>query len=334
MMRHTAALAFAAMLACVTTLAFGQPVAQIAPPAESPRYPSKPIRMVAPDAGSGNDVMLRIVVPALSANLGQQIIIDNRGGAGGAIAMQTVARAQSDGYTLLSHGVAIWLLPFLRDKAPWDPLRDFAPITMTARVPNIIVVHPALSVQSVKELIAWAKARPGELNYGVAGGTGGATHLAAELFNSMANVNIVRINYKGAVPAIADLIGGRVQLMFPTASSVMPHIKAGRMKALAVTTAQPSIVVPDLPTVSATGLPGYESGGIYAMMAPAGTPSAVIELMNREMLRVLGGAEIREKLAGSGVEIVGSSPRELTATMKSEMARMGKVIRDAGIREE
>jgi tripartite-type tricarboxylate transporter receptor subunit TctC len=302
--------------------------------AQVPGYPARAVRIVAPDAGSGNDVTLRLLLPGLSSALGQQLLIDNRGGGGGAIAMQTVAKAAPDGYTVLSHGIAIWMLPLMRDNPGWDPDRDFSPITVMARVPNILVVHPSLPVRSVKDLIGLAKARPGELNFGIAGGVGGATHLAAELFNSMAGIKMVRVSYKGAVGALTDLMAGRLQVMFPTASSVVPYIKAGRMKGLAVTTPQPSALAADLPTVAATGLPGYQSGGMYFLMAPARTPAAVITRLNQEFVRVLTAGDMKEKLLASGVEAVGTSPDELTAIVKGEVARMGKVIKDAGIRDE
>jgi tripartite-type tricarboxylate transporter receptor subunit TctC len=301
---------------------------------QAQNYPVKAVRVVAPDAGSGNDVVLRQITPGLSESLGQQVVIDNRGGVGGVIAIQTVAKAPPDGYTLLSHGVVIWLLPFIRDNVPWDPIKDFSPITLVARVPNILVVHPTLPVKSVSELIALAKARPGELNFGTAGGVGSATQLAAELFNAMAGVKIAVIAYKGAAPAFADLLAGRVQLMFPTASSVMSYVKGGRLRALAVTTSEPSEVVPGLPTIAATGLPGYESGGAYAILAPARTPEAIVSKLNLAIVGTLSRRDVKEKLSASGVEVVGNTPDQLAAIMKSEMVRMGGVIKKAGIHED
>ena len=301
--------------------------------ASGQNYPSKPIRMVTAEAGGGNDFVARLIAPGLADSLGQQAIVDNRGGAGGIIAAEIVAKAAPDGYTLLVYASNIWIIPLLRTHVPYDPVRDFSPITWAARSPNTVVVHPSLPVKSVKELIAFAKARPGALNYG-SGGTGATTHLAVELFKAMAKVNIVRINYKGNAPAIHDLLAGQVQLMFATASLAAPHIRSGRLRALAVTSAQPSALAPGLPTVAASGLPGYESISIYGIFAPAKTPATIITRLNQEMVRILNKADVKEKFLNSGVEPVGSSPEEFAATIKSDMVRMGKVIKDAGIRGE
>ncbi len=222
-------------------------------------------------------------------------------------------------------------MPLFR-KVAWDPVKDFAPISLTIVTPNIVVVHPSLPVKSIKELIALAKARPGELNYG-SGSTGAANHVAAELFKSMAGVNIVRINYKGAGTAIIDLVAGQLQVMFATAGSVTHHIKSGRLRALAVTSAEPSALAPGLPTVVAAGLPGYESSSLSGMFAPARTPVAIINRLNQEVVQALHRAEVKERLFNSGIQVVGSSPEEAAAKIRSEMARMGKVIREAGLRE-
>jgi len=296
-------------------------------------YPSKPIRLITAEAGGGNDFAARLIVQGLAGSLGQQMVVDNRGGAGGIIAVELAARAQPDGYTLLLYANNIWLIPLLRSSVPYDPVRDFAPITWAAKSPNTVVVHPSLPVRSMEELIAYAKARPGELNYG-SGGTGATTHLAVELFKSMTGVNIVRVPFKGNGPALNALIGGQVQLMFATAGAVAPHLKSGRLRALAVTSAQPSPLAPGLPTVAASGLPGYESISIYGVYAPARTPPAIVQRLNEVIVRVLGRAEVKEKFLASGVETVGSAPGDLAAIMKSEIARMGKVIRDAGLRED
>ena len=276
--------------------------------------------------------MSRLIAQGLTVSLGQQVVVENRGGASGAIAAQAVAKAPADGYTLLFYSNGIWTLPLLRD-VPYDPVKDFAPLTLVAISPNMIVVHPSLPVRSVKQLIALAKARPGELNYSM-GGTGTTPHLAAELFKSMAGVDIVRINYKGAGPALNELIGGQVQLTFATTASGMPHVKSGRLKALAVTSAEPSALVPGLPTVAASGLPGYESGANYVMFAPAHTPLTIINRLNQETLRVLQQAEVKQMFLNYGVEAEGSSPEDLAMTVKSEIARLGKIIKDTGLRGE
>ena len=289
--------------------------------------------MVTAEAGGGSDIVSRVIAQALSGTLGQQVVVDNRGAAGGAIAAEIVARSQPDGYTLLHYGSNIWLLPFLRKNLPYDPVRDFAPVTLTTRAPNMIVVHPSLAVKTVVELIAMAKAKPGSLGY-ASGGTGSTPHLAAELFKAMAGVDIVRIPYKGGGPALNDLLGGQVPLMFPVAAAALPHVKSGRLRALAVTSAQPTELTPGLPTVAASGLPGYESVSIQGLFAPAGTPAVLINRLNREFVRVVQSASVKDRFFSMGIESVGATPEAFGATMKSEMARLGKVIRDAGIRDE
>jgi tripartite-type tricarboxylate transporter receptor subunit TctC len=301
--------------------------------ASAQNYPTKPIRMVTAEPGGGNDFSARLIVQGLGGSLGQPMIVDNRGGAGGIIAADIVAKAQPDGYTLLLYANNIWIIPLLRRNTPFDVIRDFAPITWAAKSPNTVVVHPSLPVKSVEDLIAYAKARPGELNYG-SGGTGSSTHLAVELFKSMTGVNIVRVAFKGNAPALNGLFAGEVHLMIATAGTVAPHLKSGRLRALAVTSAQPSPLAPGLPTVAASGLPGYESMQIYGVFAPSRTPAAIVKRLNEEIVRVLGRADVKEKFLASGVEPVGSTPQQLAATIKSEIVRMGKVIKDAGIREE
>jgi len=295
-------------------------------------YPNKPIRMVTVAPGGSADFATRLIAQGLSMSFGQQVVVENQGGASGVIAAQTLAKALPDGYTLGLFGSGIWTLPLMQS-APYDPMRDFSPITIAARSPNILVVHPSVPVKSVKELIVLAKARPGELNY-AAGITGSANELAAELFKAMADVNMVRINYKGAGPALIDLVGGHVQLMFATAASVAPHLKSGRLRALAITSAAPSALAPNLPTVAASGLPGYESVAMHSIFAPAATSAPIISRLNDEIVRVLKTAVVNEKFLNAGVEVVGSTPEQLTATMKSEMVRLGKVIKGAGIRAE
>jgi tripartite-type tricarboxylate transporter receptor subunit TctC len=296
-------------------------------------YPRKPIRLVTAEPGGGNDFSARLIVQGLGGSLGQPMIVDNRGGAGGIIAADIVAKAQPDGYTLLLYANNIWIIPLLMSDAPFDVIRDFAPITWAAKSPNIVVVHPALPVKSVEDLIALARARPGELNYG-SGGSGSSTHLAAELFKSMARVNIVRVPFKGNSPALNAMFAGEIQLMIVTAGTVAPHLKSGRLRALAVTSAQPSPLAPGLPTMAASGLPGYESIQIYGVFAPRKTDGAIVKRLNEEIVRVLGRTDVKEKFLASGVEPVGSTPQLLAATIKSEIARMGKVIKDAAIRAE
>lgn len=295
--------------------------------ASGQNYPNKLIRIITAAPGSANDWGARLIAQEVAPSLGQQMIVENRGGLGA----EVVAKAPPDGYTLLFYGGSVWLLPFLRDNVPWDPVKDFAPVTLALSSPNIVVVHPSLPVKSVKELIALARARPGELNY-AAGTIGASPHLSTELFKAMAGVDIVRVGYKGTGPSVIALVGGEVHLMFAGLGSVAPHVKSGRLRALAVTSAQPSALVPGLPTVSAS-LPGYEATSILGIFAPAKTPAAIINRLHQEIVRAISRNEVKERLFNAGVEVVGSSPEEFATTVKVDMARMGKVIRDAGIHE-
>ena len=299
--------------------------------AGSPDYPSKPLRIVTSGTGGSNDFAARMVAINLTAALGQNVIVENKGGASAVVPAHTVARANPDGYTLLSFSSPLWLLPYLQDAVPYDPIRDFTPITISVTSPNVLVVHPSLPVKSVADLIALAKSRPGELNY-ASTTTGGPNHLSAELFKAMAGVNIVRISYKDAGQSVNDLINRRVELAFPSATAVAPHVKSGRLKALAVTSSQPSVVFAGLPTVAASGLPGYESVLVVGVFAPAGTPAPIVTRLNQEIVKILHRADVKEKFLNVGVETVGSTPAEFSTLISSEMARMGKVIREAGIR--
>jgi len=294
-------------------------------------FPARAIHIVTSEPGGGNDFAARLIAQGLTAPLGQPVIVDNHGGASGAIAGEMVAKAPPDGHLLLLYGSNIWLLPFLRDHVPYDPERDLAPVTLAVRAPNILVVHPSLPVKSAQELIALARKRPGWLNYGT-GAIGSSSQIATELFKAMGKLNIVQIAYKGSGPALNALIAGEVQLAFATPGSVAAHIKSGRLHALAVTSPQPSPLLPGLPTLASAGLPGYEATSIVGLFAPAKTPLAVIARLNQETVRVLNRAEIKERFLSTGVETVGSTPEEFGAVVRSEMARLGKVIRDANIR--
>ena len=293
-------------------------------------YPNKPIRMVTAAIGGGSDFTTRLIAQAITGPLGQPVIVDNR--PPGVIQGVILSNAPADGYTLLVSGSSVFTFPLLQ-KAPYDPVRDFSPITVTEKSPTIMAVSPSLAVASVKELIGLAKAKPGALNY-ASTGTGSINQLAAELFKSMAGVNIVHVAYKATGPALTDVIGGQVQIMFASAASVMSLAKAGKLNALAVTSAQPSALTPGIPTVAATGLPGYEMEGITAIFAPAKTPEAIIDRLNQEIVRFLKTAKAKEQLLNVGSEVVAGSPAELAATLKSEMAKMGKVIKEAGLRIE
>lgn len=295
-------------------------------PAFSQNYPNKPIRIVTSPAGGGNDLPARLIARALAGPLGQQLIVDNRPTV---LIADIVARSVPDGHTLLVTGSAHWIGPLL-EKTTYDPIRDFAPITMLDRAPSVLVVHPSMPIKSVKQLIALAKARPGELNFSV-GGTGTSNFLGAIMFNHMAGVNIVRIPYKGTGPALAAVMSGEVHAMFGSAGGATPHVKSGRLRALAVGSAQPSALAPGLPTLAASGLPDFVSEALHALFAPAGTPQAVVARLNQEVMRYLQSAEARDVFLKSGVETAPGSPDELTALMKSEMSRTEKVLKAAGI---
>ena len=295
-------------------------------------YPSKPVRIVTADVGGGADFVARVLAQALPAGLGQQVIVENRPGAGGAIAFEFVARAAPDGYTLLFFSNGMWTLPLLQ-KVNYDPVKDFAPVSLVDSVPNLLVVHPSLPVKTVQDLVSLAKSRPGQMNWG-AGSNGSTPHLAGELFRSMTGIDVVRIAYKGTAPALIDLLGGSTQFMFPNAGGVTQYLKSGRLRALAVTTARPSSLFANLPTVASSGVPGYEADSTHSLFAPAATPRAVITRLNEETVRALGTAEVRERLLRNGVDPVGSTPEQLAATVQSEMSKIGKVIREVGIRTE
>jgi tripartite-type tricarboxylate transporter receptor subunit TctC len=290
-------------------------------------YPSRPVRIVTSDPGAGNDFIARVVAQRLTTSLGRQVIVENR--PAGVIPGEIVAKARPDAHTLLLYGNNLWIGSLLH-KTPYDPARDFAPIALISRAPNVLVVHPSLPVSSVKELIDLAKAKPGALNY-ASGSIGSSSHLAAELFKHMAGVSIAWIPYKGGA-AMQAIIAGEVQLSFGTAAAVAPHTKSGKLKALAVTSAQPSALLPGLPTIAAAGLPGYESVAFYGLFAPAKTPAALIERLNREVALLLDDAEVKGKLFNAGTEAVGGTPQDFAAAIKSDTARVGRMIKVAGIR--
>ena len=305
--------------------------AQTGLPAHAQNYPVKPIRIVTSAAGGGNDYMARIIAQAISGPLGQQVIIENRGGSS-VILGEVVVNAPADGYTLLFASSSLWLAPLLQ-KTPYDPLRDLAPISLVDRSPNILVVHPSLPAHSVKELIALAKARPGEINYS-SSGVGTSAHLAGELFKSLTGVKMVHVAYKGSVGSLNGLLSGEVQLSFATTTSVSPHIKAGRLRALAVTTAEPTPLLPGLTTVAAAGVPGYEAASTDGLLAPAKTPAAIITRLNQEVVRALNRPEIKDKFLNTGIDLIAGAPDDFAAAIRIELTRMGKVIRDAGIRAD
>jgi tripartite-type tricarboxylate transporter receptor subunit TctC len=297
-------------------------------------YPGKPVRMVVPSsAGGGTDIVARIMAPELSKRLGQQVVIDNRPGAGTMIGIEVAAKSPPDGYTLLMGLSTLAINSALYKKVPYDPQRDFAPITQAVSSASIIVVHPSVPVKTLKELIAFARARPGQINYASAG-TGTYPHMTMELFLSMARLKMVHIPYKGTGPAMIDMVAGQVATMAATILTGMPQIRAGRLRPLGITSAARSPIVPDIPTVAESGLPGYESVQWYGMLAPARTPRDIITRLHGEATRVLQQPEIKARFAGDGADPVGSTPEEFTRYIQSELTKWAKVARDAGIQQE
>ena len=290
-------------------------------------YPNRPVRFVTAAVGGGIDFTARMIAHGLTPALGQQVIVENRGGAN--VAPQTVAKGTPDGYTILVHNNTVWISPLL-DKVPYDHWTELVPITLTARAPNILVVHPSMPINSVKELIAAAKAAPGDINY-ASGPIGASNHIAAELFKAMAGVNLMRIGYKGGGPALNDLIAGQVKVMFATAGSVTSFVKSGKLRGLAVTSAQPTALVPGLPTVAASGVPGYAAEAIYGIWAPAKTPAPILARLHEEIVKYLTTPEAKERFFSSGVEVVASTPQQFAAEIKSEAVRLDKVFKAAGI---
>ena len=296
--------------------------------ASAQSYPSKLVHILTAAPGSANDVISRIIAKDITSTTGQPAIVENYGGV---LSVERLAKAEPDGHTILITGSAAWLLPFLRDKVAWDPIKDLAPVTMAFRSVIVLVVHPSMPVRSVGDLISLAK-RGKELNYS-AGAPGGPPHLAAELFKQMTGSrNIVGIYYKGSGPAVMALIGGEVQVMFPNLGSALPHLKSGRLRAIAVGTKTPSTLAPNLPTIAAT-VPGYEALSAIGVFVPTKTPAPIIRLIQQEIARALNKPDVKQLMLNDGSEPVGNSPEEFGAFLKSEMDRLGKLIKDLGLRE-
>ena len=319
----------------ISTLAlFASIQANAAQPDAAGDYPSKPIRLIVPFApGGGTDITARGIAMKLSEAWGQTVVADNRAGANGTIGVDIAVKSPPDGYTLTmissSHSVNVSLYK----KLTYDLVRDLSPITQATSQPYALVVHPSVAAKSVKELIALAKAKPGTLNYG-SSGTGGLSHLSGALLSSLAGINITHIPYKGGSPAMTDVIAGQIQMLFSTILQSHAHIKAGRLRPLAVTTAKRSAGAPDLPTMQEAGVAGYEVAGWYGVLAPAKTPQPIIAKLNREIVRILQTPEMKERLAADGSEAVGNTPEQFHAHIKSEVAKWNKVVREANIRAE
>ncbi len=295
-------------------------------------YPNRPIRMiVAVPPGGPADTLSRLVAPHLTEILGQTIVIDNRPGANGNIAYEMTARATPDGYTITAVAAGVAINPSLYREVKYDPMKDFAPLTLGIRVPNILVVHPSVTAASLKELVALAKSKPGHIAFASAG-TGTSGHLALELFKTSAGIDVIHVPYKGGGPALAELIAGHVNALFSIALTALPQIKAGKARALAVTSGRRSAVAPDLPTVAESGFPGFEVVGWFGWLAPARTPHAIVERLNREMVAILREPEMKERLVGLGSDPAPGTPQEFAAFIRSEHDKWARVIRQAGIR--
>jgi len=315
--------AVTAVLLCLAGLAQAQP------------YPVKPIHFIVPfPPGGGNDTVARAIAQQLGPDLGQPVVIDNRPGAGGSVGAELAAKSPPDGYTLFLAGVGSHAVnPNLHARLAYDPVRDFTPITLVATAPSVLVVNPAVPARTIAEFTAYARANPGKLNY-ASNGNGSAAQLAAAMYESMANVRMVHVPYKGIAPALTDLLSGEVQLMFGTVVALVPHIQAGKLRALAVTSRKRSALLPEVPSLAESGLPDYEAGSWYGVMAPAGTPREIVERLHGAIARALKQPDVAKRLAAEGAIVIGSTPAEFGAHIKAELARVGNVVRGAGIRIE
>jgi len=317
------------LLPVALVFAAGLAVAQ----APAPAYPVKSVRLVVPSSpGGGTDILARVLAQKMSETFGQQFVVENRPGAGQVIGIEAVARSAPDGYTLLMAASAIVINEVLYAKPPYDTLRDFAPVTLGASLPNILVVHPALPVKSVRELIVLAKTRAGQLNYSSAG-SGTSPHLSMELFRLMAGITLTHIPYKGSGPATVDLLAGQVQLSMPNVLTALPHIKGGKLRGLGVTSSKRATGLPDIPAIAET-LPGYEAIQWYGILAPAGISRDIVGKLQAEIARILVLPEVKDRLAADGADAVGSRPDEFAAYIRAELAKWGKVVKTAGIKLE
>ena len=302
--------------------------------AHAQAYPNRPIRFIAPYVpGGGVDFVARVVATKLSETIGQQVIVENRPGGGTNIGSELVARAAPDGYTLLVGGVPNTVNMVFFKKLPYDVVKDFAPVTQMSTAPNILAVHPSLPVRSAKDLIALAKKRRGELTFASAG-IGSSNHLSGELFRVMAGVDIVHVPYKGGGAAVVDLLAGHVSMYFGTTPSTVPHVRTGKLRALAVTSLQRSRAAPDIPTMAEVALPGFENAAWHGLLAPAATPQAVIDKLHTEVVRVLRLPEIVERMAAQGVDVIASTPAELAAFIRQDLIKYDRLVKSAGIKIE
>jgi tripartite-type tricarboxylate transporter receptor subunit TctC len=299
-------------------------------PAIAQGYPAGPVRVIVPfPPGGGVDGAGRLISQKLSEVLGKQFVVDNRPGANGMIGSELAARSSKDGYTLMVNGANFVTTPSLYSKVTYDPVKDFEPVSLVALAPNVLVVHPSLPVKSVKGLVALARARPGQVNF-AGSGSGSTPHLAAELFNTLANVQMIHVPYRGTGPAIVGLMSGEASVMFMPTTNAVPLVKAGRLRALAVTSLERMPAMPELPTVSESGLKGYESSQWYGVLAPAGTPADVLSLLNAHIAKIMQAADMKQRLKSEGLIAVGGTREQFAAHIKSEMTKWAKVIRESG----
>jgi len=304
-----------------------------APAAQAQAYPSRPIRMIIPfPPGGSNDIVGRMIGAQLTGRIGQQVIADNRGGAGGSIGTEAAARSRPDGYTLLIVSIAYAYNPSLY-KLSFDPVKSFAPVALLGRGPNVLAVHPSLPVKSTKDLIALARSKPGQLLYASAG-VGTFQHLGSELFRMMAGIQMVHVPFKGGSPAMIDVISGNSQISIGSLIQTLPHIRSGRLKALGTGGAKRVAALPDVPTIAESGLPGYEANNWWGLLAPAGTPAGVVTKLNGEIAAILASAETQKRFSSEGAEAANMAPDEFARFIASEMTKWSKVVKEAGIRAE
>ena len=297
-------------------------------------YPTRPIRLIVPyPPGGATDVIARGIGEKVSQTIGQQVVVDNRGGGGQIIGTDLVAKSAPNGYTILLPSVTHAINPGLHGKLPYDSMRDFAAVSLVASSPNVLVLHPSVAARTTKELIALAKSRPGQLNY-ASSGNGSGGHLAAELFKTMTNTDMTHVPYKGGGPAYVDLVAGQVNLMFTSPVATLPHVKAGRLRALATTGARRASALPDLPTIAEAGLTGYEASLWYGILTPAGTSPAIVSLLHKHIVAALAQADFKERMAPLGVDIIGSTPETFRKHIEQETAKWTRVIKAANIRPD
>jgi tripartite-type tricarboxylate transporter receptor subunit TctC len=314
-----------------TAVLIGLTTASIWTDAGAQAFPSRPIRLIVPQsAGGSTDVIARIVAQKMDDGLGQTVVVDNRPGAGSINGTEMVVHATPDGHTLLAVAASFTINPALHKKLPFDPIRDFAPVTQLATLPHILVVHPSVPVKSVKDLIALAKSKPGVLNY-ASSGIATSTHLAAELFMHLTDTKMVNVPYKGGSPAMTAMLGGQCQLNFATISTAIPHVRAGKLRALAVTSGRRSVAAPEFPTIAEAGVPGYAHASWVGLLAPSKTPQPIIARLNAEAVKAVHSPEVKGALIKDGLEATGTTPAEYAAIIKTEVAKWIKVAKAAGI---